>query len=233
MAKAVKEMPQPYVRYHQGLTKVMRVIAPEHASLEGERTTMPQVTYIFSALSGTGKSAMSATFPSPVYYVDKPTGQGTFWFDDYIPLYHQTVVFEEFRGGDCTLDYLLRLLDRKPMRVQYKGGTVQFNSPYIVINTNIPHHKLYPKVFARFPHQVEAVARRLACVVAFTGFRQYQVIKGQLPAGVNCPNIEPPDNTRIVYPQESLVGLQDEENYVAAALANRQAWLDRHRPLNE
>jgi len=229
MTRAVKEMPQPYVRYHQGLTKVMKVIAPEHASLEGVRDAMPQVTYIFSSLSRTGKSAMSGTFPGPVYYVDKPTGQGTYWFDDYIPMYHQTVILEEFRGSDCTLDYLLRLLDRKPMRVQYKGGTVQFNSPHIVINTNIPHHKLYPKVFARFPHQVDALANRLSCVVAFTGFREYQVIKGVLPEGVHCPEISPPDNTRIVYPEASLTGLYDEQMYVAAALANRQEWMDRQR----
>lgn len=210
MAKAVKEMPIPYVKYHNGFTKAMKVIAPQHAQLEGERSEMPHITFIYGRQSGTGKSAMSSTWPGPVYYVDKPTGQGTYWFDDYIPLYHQTVVFEEFRGSDCKFDYLLRLLDRKPMRVQYKGGTTQFNSPYLVFNSNVRHDKLYPKLFQEFPQQVEALTRRLTAVVAFIGVRAYNVLRGELPENVYCPELAPPNLAPIVYPEEEDEGVQPE-----------------------
>lgn len=223
-------MPGPYVRYHQGLTKAVKLLAPEHAQLEGERNTMPHVTYIYGRDSGTGKSAMSSTWPGPIYYVDKPTGKGTYWFDDYIPLYHQTVVLEEFRGSDCKLDYLLRLLDRKPMRVPYKGGFVQFNSPYIVINSNVKHSLLYPKVFQIFPQQVSALGRRLGSVIQFTGFREFSVLKGKerLPEGWHCPEIDRPLDEEIIYLPEK-DGPSTPAAYVEEQRLRRLEWLNKQK----
>lgn len=204
LVRAVQELPGPYIRYHQGLMKALRVISPEHAMLEAPRSTMPHCTYIYGADTGTGKSAMSGTWPQPIYYVDKPTGKGAYWFDGYIPLYHKTVVFEEVRGADCKLEYLLRLLDRKPMQVQYKGGFSQLNSPYIVMNSNVRHSELYMKVFENHPKQVQALGRRFACVIQFTAFREYTILKGaeRLPEGVHMPELDPPMDEDIVYLQE-------------------------------
>lgn len=45
------------------------------------------------------------------------------------------MVFDDFRPWWCQFSYLLRLLDRYPIRVQVKGGYVNFVPEEIIITT--------------------------------------------------------------------------------------------------
>jgi len=51
--------------------------------------------------------------------------------------YSQNKVFliDDFRKNDISFNYLLKLLDRYPINISYKGGSIDFNSEYIFITT--------------------------------------------------------------------------------------------------
>lgn len=57
------------------------------------------------------------------------------WFDGYEG--QENVLFDDFHGGVFKLPYLLKLLDRYPMRVPVKGGFVQWKPRRIFITSNI------------------------------------------------------------------------------------------------
>lgn len=80
--------------------------------------------------SGKTKTAMSLSHHyGKVYFKDS-----TQWWDGYEnePL----VVVDDFRG-EWRPDYILRLIDRYPLRVQTKGGYVNFNSQCVVFTSNL------------------------------------------------------------------------------------------------
>lgn len=55
------------------------------------------------------------------------------WWDGYIG--QKTVVLDDFRPWWCPFSFLLRILDRYPIRVQVKGGFVNFVPEKIIITT--------------------------------------------------------------------------------------------------
>lgn len=107
----------------------IRVLEKWATYLEPSRLEKPYVHWIWGA-SGTGKSRQAAEYPD-CYWKDD-----TKWWDGYDG--HETIVLDDFRGSQMKFTYLLRLLDRYPMRVETKGGYRQLNSKNIVI-TSIVH----------------------------------------------------------------------------------------------
>lgn len=61
------------------------------------------------------------------------TKGGALWFDGYEG--QEVAVFDDFRPWWCRFDYLLRLLDRYPMKVPIKGGFVNWIPEIIIITT--------------------------------------------------------------------------------------------------
>lgn len=62
----------------------------------------------------------------------------TKWWDGYDK--QEFVILDDFRGSQMQFNELLRLLDRYQHRVEFKGGSRQFDSPNIII-TSINHPK--------------------------------------------------------------------------------------------
>lgn len=62
------------------------------------------------------------------------------WFDGYNN--HQWVLFDDFRGR-CPFEFLLRLLDRYPLRVPVKGSFVPWNPEYLFITSNLQPTEWY------------------------------------------------------------------------------------------
>lgn len=56
------------------------------------------------------------------------------WFDGYDG--QDIVLFDDFSGSEFKISYLLKLLDRYPMRVPVKGGFVQWTPREIYITSN-------------------------------------------------------------------------------------------------
>ncbi len=93
---------------------------------------IPKTVKVYYGATGTGKTRRAFDeLEDP--YVWEPS-MGT-WFDGYSG--HKNLIMDEFRG-DLPWGFLLRLLDRYPMRVQYKGGSTQFVADTIIITS--PKH---------------------------------------------------------------------------------------------
>lgn len=58
------------------------------------------------------------------------------WWDGYDGV--SPVIIDDYRCNFCTFSALLRLLDRYPVQVECKGGTMQFNARTIIVTA--PHH---------------------------------------------------------------------------------------------
>lgn len=71
-----------------------------------------------------------------VYY--KSTGK---WWDYY--QHEDTVIWDDFRGCDYNLSEFLKLLDRYPYKIEYKGGMCEFNSKSIILTSNKDWRDLY------------------------------------------------------------------------------------------
>lgn len=61
---------------------------------------------------------------------------GTKWWEGYDG--HKTVVIDDFREGDYSYHYLLRLFDKYELRVENKGGSRQMLAKNIVITSPYP-----------------------------------------------------------------------------------------------
>lgn len=103
--------------------------------LESERQSKPFVHWIWGA-SGTGKSRLVYEEYSEIYWKDD-----TKWWDGYDG--HETICMDDFRGSNMRFTYLLRLLDRYPMRVEVKGGYRQIKSQNIVITSILHPESVY------------------------------------------------------------------------------------------
>lgn len=105
---------------------------------------------------GLGKSYFPATVYPDAYYKNN-----TEWWDGYE--HQKVVVLDDFHSSWFPFTFLLQLLDRYPLNVQVKGGTVPFNSKLIIITSNRS-----PRVWYRpDDHPYEALERRLTTIYRF------------------------------------------------------------------
>lgn len=90
--------------------------------------------------SGTGKSKLAWT-NWPNAYAKESSHK---WFDGYDPLTHETVIIDDLRPESFPFPYLLRLLDRYPMQVETKFGTVPFLAKRVVITSILKPEDIVP-----------------------------------------------------------------------------------------
>jgi len=87
--------------------------------IEPKRNWKPTV-YWFHGKSGTGKTRLATRLAGGGYYMK----DNTKWWTGYDG--HDRVVIDELRPEQFPFEYLLRLLDRYPFTVEYKGGNRSF-----------------------------------------------------------------------------------------------------------
>lgn len=80
------------------------------------------------------------------------------WWDGYDG--DDNVLLDEYNSPWFTWNYLLRLLDRYPMLVEVKGGTVQFVARRIFITCNRDPREWYDRSHLN-KYPVEALLRRI------------------------------------------------------------------------
>lgn len=94
---------------------------------------------ILSGPTGVGKSKIANIIAS---YVGKTYHQdGSAWWDGYDN--EDLVVIDEYRG-QFPVNFLLRLIDRYPMKVQIKGSQAQFTSSACIMTSNLSLVEMYP-----------------------------------------------------------------------------------------
>lgn len=90
------------------------------------------VVEIFWGAPGTGKSKAALDRYPNAYWL-AISRSGTVWFDGYHG--QLQIIVDEF-NGEMPYRYLLRLLDRYPLRVETKGGSVQLTTTHWIFTSN-------------------------------------------------------------------------------------------------
>nr|QNS29747.1 rep protein [Goose circovirus] len=117
-----RKYPTTYVMFGRGLERLRQLI------VETARDWKTEVIVLIGR-PGSGKSRYAFEFPAREKYY-KSRGK---WWDGYNG--QDVVVMDDFYGW-LPYDDLLRVCDRYPLRVEYKGGMTQFVSKTLIITSN-------------------------------------------------------------------------------------------------
>lgn len=106
---------------------------------ETKRNWKTEVTWIWGP-SGVGKSKLAHELAGEEFY----SKDGEKWWDGYDQ--HEIVIIDDFRGSNMKFNYLLKVLDRYPMRVEVKGGYRQLLAKKIYVTSIMPPESVYVKL---------------------------------------------------------------------------------------
>ncbi len=105
--------------------------------LEKPRTWKPEVYWFYGpTASGKTREAFSQSGDDPYVTMNNK------WFDGYDA--HEDVIIDDIRSDSYRYDFLLKLLDRYPMKVETKGGSRQFLAKRIWITCPVCPTELFP-----------------------------------------------------------------------------------------
>lgn len=99
------------------------------------------IGYLFIGSTGTGKSKVARMISE--YVGDSYWHDCSNWWNGYDS--QELVVCDEFRG-QFEPSQLLRLLDRYPYKVPFKGGYVNFSSRAIIFTSNVSLNDMYCRI---------------------------------------------------------------------------------------
>jgi len=145
-----EEDPCAYIKYSNGMEKYANSIAPK-------RTEPPFVEWIWGP-TGTGKTRYVTDIESDLWI----SGVDLEWFNGYDD--NDAVLFDDFRGDMCKFRFLLRLLDRYPLKVPIKGGFVEWRPKRIYITSCKSPDNVYNKETFDNDEKVEQLLRRITKV---------------------------------------------------------------------
>lgn len=113
--------------------------------------------------TGTGKSRFAHESAPDAYTLSLSRSTDKVWFDGYMG--EETVIIDDFRG-EIPIAFLLRLLDRYPMRVEPKGDSIPLCATRWIITSNFPPRAWYPDLDSE---QARALERRLTLIEHLDG----------------------------------------------------------------
>lgn len=151
ISAVIAEFPALYVRYPQGFKELSNYYLPQ-------RSTQPRVFWMHGP-TGSGKSRWCYENGGESQWWSSDTLK---WFDGYKQ--QGVVVIDDFRKDYCTFHFLLRLLDRFPLRVPVKGSFVPFNSSVIFITCPWKPEVLYSN---RADEDIGQLLRRIERIISF------------------------------------------------------------------
>lgn len=134
-----------FIRYARGFEK--------YAALHAPRTQREVTVYCLWGAPGTGKTRLVFEREPHLFISSDPTLQ---WFDGYQG--EPAALIDDFRG-ECSPSFILRLLDRYPVKVPIKGGFAQWIPERIYITSNCAPpfglHSVAQPLLRRIRHTVE------------------------------------------------------------------------------
>jgi len=126
-AALAQSMPECILRYHRGIGALRMSLV--------EQRRHKTACIVLWGPAGCGKSKWAHdTFPTAF------TKDPEKWWDGYCG--EDVVILDEFYG-QLKLEYMLKLLDRYPVRFEQKGGYVQFRARLVVITSNTEPQEWY------------------------------------------------------------------------------------------
>nr|QOU12654.1 replication protein [Canine circovirus] len=152
LAAVAAAYPETYVKFSRGLRELL-LISPEMTT---PRTWKTEVE-VLCGPPGCGKSRYCMETAPSAYW--KPRGKLWDGYDG-----HQDVIMDDFYGW-LPFDDMLRLCDRYPLRVETKGGTMNFVARRVFITSNRLPHEWYNDEIGN----KEALYRRLTLIKVWDG----------------------------------------------------------------
>lgn len=140
-----------YLRYNKSILSAIQ-------AHQEPRTWKPNVS-VFWGKTGSGKTRAVYEFTRRQ---DIFVHTGDHWFDGYQR--HPVALFDDYGGSEFKLTYLLKLLDRYPMKVPIKGGFVEWVPKHIYMTSNRHPKEWYSN--AHEEHQ-RALMRRIDFIKEF------------------------------------------------------------------
>lgn len=132
LKRTAEEHPELFIKYHRGVEKFLEVTNTE------KRAWKTEVKVLYGD-PGTGKTKMAFESDPDAYFLRKGNA-GAVWWDGYTG--QQTIIIDDFYGW-IPYDLLLRICDRYPLRVDIKGGSVEFLGRTLWITSNQPWEQWY------------------------------------------------------------------------------------------
>lgn len=149
LKELAEEHTNAYVRYHKAVLHLKGMYFEK-------RTEKPLVCWYYGE-TGTGKTRKAFEDNPDAYFKDMSNGK---WWDGYEQ--QSCVVFDDMRKDTFKLHELLRILDRYPLQVEYKGGSIPFNSPKIIITSCYHPAKMYET-----NENIQQLLRRIDVITEF------------------------------------------------------------------
>lgn len=141
-----RDDPGNFIRYHRGVQEIRRLLC------ERPRTSKTVCVWLWGA-TGVGKSRMARELLPHAWW----KGPGK-WFDGYEG--QQWMVWDDYRSGELGYDFLLRMCDEYPLRVEVKGNSREFRPCVCFITA--PEA---PERYAAIDEDPQQLRRRLEFVV--------------------------------------------------------------------
>lgn len=131
-----------------------------------KRREAPEVR-VYVGPTGVGKSRSAwEEFPG-LFAVPISAAGRTDWFDGYVG--QRVVLFDDYRGDEYDVGFFLKLTDRYPMQVPYKGGFFPW-CPEVLIFTSNVHPDMWYNTFCQATR--DAVKRRITMVKMIEGEKE-------------------------------------------------------------
>jgi len=144
------------IKYSKGFTIVRSLLV-------GPRTEPPKIIWLYGP-TGVGKTRACVEFANQhhggEYWMSCATLQ---WLDGYDG--QPVAILDDFRGKHCTFSFLLRLLDRYPFRVPFKGGFVEWNPSVIFITCPYSPQEVFEVRGKHMPEDLNQLERRILKVI--------------------------------------------------------------------
>lgn len=166
------QFPTEYIRYHRGIQALKTATSTKPRS-----SAVAPTVYWWFGPTGTGKSRLAfESFPNA--YIKMPTNK---WWDGYVD--QTEVILDDYRPSMCPFHELLRLLDRYPMKVEFKGGSTELQATTFVITTcERPEHLWQGKT----TEQIDQLIRRITEIKMLNGTTT-EILKDSVTSYVKAP----------------------------------------------
>jgi len=138
------------VKFHKGLTVLRSLTRPP-------RTEPPKIFWLHGP-TGAGKTRGSWEHANRLGDVWLSSG-GLRWFDGYDG--QRSAIFDDFRSKGVSFPFLLRVLDRYPMQVEFKGGYVEWTPEFIFITAPGHPDDVFAKRKEHLPEDINQLLRRI------------------------------------------------------------------------
>lgn len=165
MQELAEEHPTEVVKYHRGLSVYRNLIQKPR-----DISTPPSVYWLYGD-TGTGKtrSAYESTrdvFKESIWFSNNSMD----WFDGYEG--QDVAIFDDFRSKGVKFDWLLRILDRYPLRVPVKGGFSNWFPKVIIITTPESIRNTFERRLEHKPEDIRQLERRVTASFCFPEDRE-------------------------------------------------------------